>query len=372
MAFSINLNLGALNQSLFDAIGGAAAARSAWVAATARTAGPSGPKFSPDQARLDARARESIRQVEGFSKLKVRQDRAVKTLEKATERLNEMKTILLEARELIANAQQPGVTARAQGDLANSFDQKLGKFNLRAKGAGNFGVNLIGGSIWDIFGANNLEVQIRPGSLVTTTYQGKFLGSDYVITDGDGNKFLPNIFGSSVVQFPPSSPNETGLLLKNDDTVAFDHDTGALSVTRAGDGSPTLQGTLERKGIGVLHSYFYGNFEDATLRDKAMEEITAALSTMRVQISLFESKQTQAEVAVNFTKGQIAENRDVAAGIQADQEGAERRFILEEQKRQLLFLRALQSAISYNSSGLSILLQDAASFGFETQSTICD
>lgn len=366
MAFSLDLNLGALNRSLFDAVGGAAAARTARVAAIARNGGPSGPSFDANQGRLDARAREATRQVEGFSKLKVRQDRAVKTLEKATERLGEMKTILLEARELIANAQQPGVTAEAQRDLANSFDQKLGKLNLRAKGAGNFGVNLIGASIRDIFDANDLEVQIRPGSLVTTTYQGKFLGSDYVITDGSGDTFLPNIFGSSVVQFPSQTENDTGLLLQNDDTVVFDHDTGALSVTRAGDASPTLQGTVERKGLGVLHSYFYGNFQDATARDEAMEDITAALSTLRVQISLFESKQTRAEVAVEFTKGQIDENRDVAAGIQADKEGVERRFILEEQKRQLLFESALQSAISYNSNGIGVLLQDAVSFGFET------
>ncbi|NKB55718.1 MAG: hypothetical protein GKS00_05215 [Alphaproteobacteria bacterium] len=365
MDFFFNSTTLRLNQSLFNAVGSAAAARTARVAAIARNSGPSAPNFNADQSRLDARARESTRQVEGFSKLKVRQQRAVKTVEKATERLTEMKNILLEARELITNAQKTGVTAEAQRDLANSFDQKLGKLNLRAKGAGNFGVNLIGASIRDIFEANDLEVQIKPGSLVTTTYTGKFLGSDYVLTDGSGDTFLPNIFGSSLAQFPNADPNDSGVLLKDDDTVVFDHDTGALSITRAGDGSPTLTGTVERKGIGVLHSYFYGNFQDATLRDKALEEVDAALGTLRVQISLFESKRTRAEVAVNFSQGQIDENRDTAAGIQAQKEGAERRFVLEEQKRQFLFESALQTALSYNSQGLSVLLQDAASFGFE-------
>lgn len=355
-----------LNQSLFSAVGFASAARTARVAAIARSNGPSGPDFSPDQARLDSRAREATRQVEAYSKLKVRQNRAVKTLEKATERLTEMKNILLEARELIVNAQVAGKTSEELRDLANSFDQKLGKLNLKAKGAGNFGVNLIGASIRDIFEANDLEVQIRPGSLVTTKYFGKFLGSDYAITeDGTGTTFLPNLFGSSLVEFPTPDGEDVGTLLQNDDTVVIDYDTGAVSITRNGDGSPTLTGTLERKGIGVLHSYFYSDFQDATGRDKALEETDAALSTLRVQISLFESKLTRAEVSVDFSQKQIEENRDTAASIQAQKEGVERRFILEEQKRQLLFESALQSALSYNSQGLGVLLQEAAGFGLE-------
>ncbi len=365
MVLAINATFQELNRLLFFAIGDANAARTLQIAARARTSGPRGPELNANQSRLDAQARESIRQVNAFSKLKVKQDRAVKTLEKAVERLTEMKNILVEARELIVNAQQSGVTAEAQRDLANSFDQKLGKLNLRAKGAGNFGVNLIGASIRDIFDANDLEVQIRPGTLVTTTYTGKFLGSDYFVTDGSSNTFLPNIFGSTLIQFPNSDSNDTGVLLRNDDTVVFDHDTGALSITRSGGGAPILSGTLERKGIGVLHSYFYGNFQDAALRDTALEETDKGLATLRVQISLFESKLTRAEVAAGFSKQKIAENSASAAAVQAQKEGAEWRFLLEEQKRQFLFESALRSTLAYNSSGLSILLQDAMSFSFD-------
>lgn len=364
MVLALDSNILELNQSLMFAVGGASAARTLQVAAVARTSGPSGPDFAPDQARLDAQARQARRTVEGFSKLKIKQNRAVRTLEKAVERLTEMKNILLEARELIINAQDPGATAEAQRDLANSFDQKIGKLNLRAKGAGNFGVNLIGASIRDIFEANDLEVQLRPNSLVTTTYTGKFLGSDYVITDGSLNTFLPNLFGSSVVQFPSTDENDTGTLLQDDDTVSIDYDTGAVSITRNGDVTPTLSGTLERKGIGVLHSYFYGNFLTAAGRDQALQETEAGLSTLRVQISLFESKLTRAEVASDFSKQQITDNASVAASIESEKEANQQRFLLEEQKRQFLFENAIQNAISYNSSGLGLLLQDASSFGF--------
>jgi len=363
MDFFFNATPQQLNFSLFSALNGAAAARGVRAAAVARNGGPSAPKRNPEQARLDARARQAVRTVQGFTKLKVRQKRAVKTLQKANERLLEMKQILLQARELIVKAQDPSATVQNRQDLANQFDQFLGQYNLKAKSAGHFGVNLIGASIRDVFVANDVEVQIKPGSLATTTYKGEFLGSDYVITDASGNTFLPNLFGSSVVQFPNANPNDTGTLLKNDDTVVFDSATGAVSITRAGGTSPVLQGTLTRKGIGVLHSYFYGDFQDPASRNTALQEVTDALSKLRFNITLFESRQTRATSALDFTEGQIKENRDAATRIRAQKSSAEQRFILEEQKRQLLFERTLQQSLSYNNQGLPKLTQRAF-FGF--------
>ncbi len=254
MAFLFNLSPLQLNKSLFGALAGVASARTVAVAAAARNSGPRQAKIRADQARLEAQAREAERIIEGYSKLKVKQKRAVSTIEKATVRLDLMKALMLEARELIILAQAPGATTEGQRDLANLFDQLIGKYNLKARGAGFAGTNLIGGSIRDIFDANDLEVQSKPGSLVNTVYNGNFVGSDYSITDGSGNVFLPNIFSSSVVQFPNPDPTDSGVLLKNDDTVVFDRVTGAVSITRFGAGTPILEGTLERKGVGVLGS----------------------------------------------------------------------------------------------------------------------
>ena len=122
-----------LTQSLFSALGGVAAARSAQIAVAGRNSGPRSVEKNFNQARLERQARESERTLRGFSKLKIKQKRAVRILEKANERLGEMKKIVL--------AQAPGVTTEGQRDLANLFDQLLGKYNLRAKGAGFFGVN---------------------------------------------------------------------------------------------------------------------------------------------------------------------------------------------------------------------------------------
>jgi hypothetical protein len=364
MDFFFNFSVQQLNSSLFSAVGQASAARTVQVAAIGRNGGPAGPEQLSDQARLEARAREATRVLQGFTKLTVKQKRAVATLEKANERLGEMKALLLEARELIVKAQDAGATPEEQRDYANAFDQLIGQYNLKVKGAGHFGTNLLGSNIRDIFEANDLDVPRKPGSLANVTYQGNYLGTDYVLKDGSGNVYLPNLFGSSVVEFPPSNPDDTGFLLQNDDTVTYDSSTGAFSITRSGDASPSLSGTLERKGVGVLHSYFYGEFKDATLRDEALADVEAALGELRFNISVFEANQTRAEVALKFSQDQIETNKGVAASLEADKFAAERRFQLEEQKRQILFESALTNSLSYGTTGLSGMLQDAL-FNFE-------
>ena len=357
--FFFNKSIQQLNASLFSTVGQAAAARTVQVALVGRNAGPAGPEEVRDQARLEARAREATRVLQGFTKLTIKQKRAVKTLDKAVERLDEMKALLLEARELIVKSQSPDTTAETKREFANQFDQLVGQYNLKAKGAGHLGTNLIGSNIRDIFEANDLEVPLKPGSFSNVTYEGNFLGSDYVITDGSGDTFVPNIFGSSIIQFPNGDPDDTGILLKNDDVISFDDTTGAVSITRNGEGTPVFEGTLERKGVGVLHSYFYGNFQDETLRETALEDMTDALSSLRFNISMFESKLKRAEVSLEFSEGQIEENKNAAARVDAEKFAAERRFQLEEQKRQLIFEGALTSSLSYGSTGIAGLLQNA-------------
>lgn len=331
-------------------------------AAFARSASVKRAPRNPNQGKLDAQAREATRQVKAYSKLKTRQTTAAKTLEKATTKLGEMKALLLEARELLVRASESTVPAD-QRQFATRFDQLIGQINLKAKLAGRNNVNVIGGSARDVFEAQNLEVQTRPGSFATTTYQGKFLASDYTITSLSGDLFLPNLFGSSVVQFPQQDPDDIGVLLRKDDTVVYDDSTGAISLTRNGEGAAFLEGTLEKKGIGVLHSYFYGNFQDAGLRDTAMADVTKALQSLRTNISLFEAKQTRAEVALKFTIGAIEENRDVVGRIEGQKFAVEQRFILEQRKSELLFQKAFNLSAGGGDQNI-LLLQQGSIFDF--------
>ena len=70
-------------------------------------------------------------------------------------------------------------------------------------------------------------------------------------------------------------------------------------------------------------------------------------------------------MVLKFSDDKIAESKKVVARLAAAEFAAERLFTLEEQKRQLIFESALNTALAYNSQGLPSLLQ-ASLFGFDT------
>lgn len=354
-----------LGFALIGSLSSATQARSLRVAALASQQAPrESVTNASEQARLNAQAREAERTIKGLTRLKSRQKNALNTLTKAREGLEEMKGLLLEAREFLVKADNPETTTENKRIFADKFDQLIGKLNLVAKTSGRNNVNLIGGSARDVFEAQDLEVQVRPDSLVTKTYFGKYLGSDYAITDLSSNLFLPNLFGSAVVQFPPPDPDDVGTLLKDDDVVSYDSASGAVSITRNGDATPTIEGTLEKKGLGVLHSYFYGNFEDQTLRDVALQDVTDALQTLRFNISVFQSQETQAKVSFELSEKLIDEAASTVGRIEGQKFATEQRAALEEQKRQLLFQQAFQTSFSGAGQGV-LLLQQGSLFDFE-------
>lgn len=79
-------------------------------------------------------------------------------------------------------------------------------------------------------------------------------------------------------------------MVATDDTVVFDPDTGAITLTHYGEASPYLDGTLTRKGLGILFSFLYNNFEDDASLDRALEDVGAASATIRFNIGFLEGE----------------------------------------------------------------------------------
>ncbi|MCG8546744.1 MAG: hypothetical protein MJE12_21325, partial [Alphaproteobacteria bacterium] len=225
---------------------------------------------------LERAARLAKQEARNFGRLSAKLDRTVATVEKASEKLLELKEILADMRKQIVLAQSGTIDDTQRRVHADTFDQLLGKLNIKVRSAGGVAGNIIGSSIRDIFTPDTLTYQTRPDTAVNQTVTGVFSGSDYLIVeDGSGDTFFPDLFGSLVQRFP-FADGDSGEIIAADDTVVFDPDTGAISVTRSGEGSPFLTGTLERKGLGVLHSVLYGNFTDEALRDEALADLDAA------------------------------------------------------------------------------------------------
>ena len=64
------------------------------------------------------------------------------------------------------------------------------------RSSGGSGGNIIGSSIRDIFTPQPLVYKTKPDSPIDQTVSGIFSGSDYIITDGSGDKFYPGLFGA--------------------------------------------------------------------------------------------------------------------------------------------------------------------------------
>lgn len=162
--------------------------------------------------------------------------------------------------------------------------------------AGFIGTNLIGTSIRDDFDPDEITYQTKPDSPVRNTVSGIFSQSDFFITDGSGDDFYPDIYGSVLTKFP--NPNdESGEVVSTDDTVVFDPDTGAISLTHDGEGSPYLDGTLTRKGLGILFSFPYNNFEDDASLNQALGDVDAASATIRFNIGFLEGELAKVSAA---------------------------------------------------------------------------
>lgn len=365
-SFSARNSVGVLSTSpdgLFSALPSAAAARGLQVAARANGRADQDKQYQNQLNELELKARAARREANNLNRVTGRIDRAEKTIEKGIERLNEIKTIIADMRRQAVTAQDPSVDAEARRNFAERFDQFLGKLNLRVRTGGFIGVNLIGTSVRDDFEPDELTYQTKPDSPVRVNVNGIYSQSDFFITDAGGDNWYPDLYGSLVEKFP--NPDDTDAeVVKNTDTVVFDDSTGDLSLTRDGEASPYLEGTVTRKGLGILFSFLYNDFEDDASIDRAIEDVDAASSKIRFNIGFLEGELAKVRAAKTLVEGKIESRNEFAAGVEAEAFGLERRAQLEARREQILFNSTLQNTIGFNNQGGVLALSQPSLFSF--------
>ena len=348
--------------SLFSVLPDAAASRGLQSAARASAVAARNRPSDIETRQLQSKARTAKREAQDLSRITARLDRAVKTGEKAVERLGEIKTNISDMRRQVVTAKGDSVSISERRVFADRFDQFLGKLNLRVKTAGFIGTNIIGTSIRDDFEPDEITFQTSPGS-IKKTISGLFSQNDFFISDSNGDNFYPDIFGSILTKFP--NPNEeAGELVSTSDTVVFDESSGAVSITRAGAGTPFLDGTVTRKGLGVLHSFLYNNFEDDSSLDRALSDVDNASSKIRFNIGFLEGELAKVRAAQIFVEGQIKAKNKFAAGVEAQAFGDERRAVLEAERQDILFSAAFQGTLGFNREAGLLALTGPAIFNF--------
>ena len=313
---------------------------------------------------LEGEARLAGQRATAYGRLGSKLTRTVKAVEKAHGKLLEIKEILSDMRKQITLAQSGTIDDTQRRLHANEFDRLLGTLNIKARNGGSVGSNLIGNRIRDVFTPDTLTYKTKPNSPVSQTVKGIYSGSDYQVIDGGGGVFLPDLYGSILKAFPETE-GDSGELVSDDDTVDFDADTGAISITRNGESTPFLTGTLERKGLAVLHSFLYGNFTDAAKRDEALSDLDAASSKLRFNIAVLEGELAKVSAHRDFNKKLVADHSTLAGRVEQQALSADSRQGLVAQRQQLLFASAFRSTLSFDRTGGVLAFGTASLFDFK-------
>lgn len=355
---------GPLSIQLFSLLPSASAASGLKAAAAASKSAQRVKPNSVDTSGLEVQGRLAAQRADNYQRLSSKLNRVVDDVTEARDTLVELKTFLSDLRNLVVLSQGSTIDDAERRQHADTFNQILGKLNLKVQASGSVESNLIGSSIRDIFEPGEIVYKTKPDSPVSQTISGIYSGSDYTITDGDGNVFFADLFGSVLQQFP-FDDSVDGETISDSDTISYDADTGAISITHDGEADPFITGTLERKGLGVLHSYLYGNFTDPDLLDEALADIDAASAKLRFNIAVIEGQLTKATAHRDFNENLIDEHRSLSIKIETEKSAEEQKVALEAQRQQLLFSLAFQSATTFDGSGSLLSLSIDSLFDFK-------
>jgi hypothetical protein len=358
IGFSGGFSLSAFNRrttelgiGVFGVLPNAAAAKGLSAAAKAATAAQRSRQAKPvDLNNMEGKARAARQRADNFDRLQPKLDDVTRRVEKARDKLVDLKETLTAMRKQIVLAQDTTIDDTQRRLHANEFDRLLGNLNIKVRVAGSVGMNLIGSKIRDIFNPDTLTYKTRPDSPVSQTVTGVYSGSEYFITDGNGDTFYADIYGSILTKFPAVEGDE-GELVSVDDSIVYDPDTGAISLTRNGEGTPYLSGTLTRKGLGVLHSAFYENFTDPARLDDALADLDAASSTLRFNISKIEATLGKVSAQRDFNERLVEEHRSLANKIDTTATLDSTQAILASQREQLLFAATFETTLTFNGGG---------------------
>lgn len=351
--------LNALSLNLFSALPSASTANGLLAAARASSSAARNRSTERlDFTNIEGKARLAEQRAKNFSRLSSKLERTTAAVTDARDTLVDIKKLLSDMRKQIVLAQSTTIDDSQRAIHADTFDQLLGQLNIKVRNSGGIEGNIIGSSIRDVFTPSTLTYKTKPDSPIDQTVTGVFSGSDYFITDGNGDNHYPGIFGAVLTKFPTEFGDE-GQIVSDTDTVVYDSDTGSISLTRDGEASPYLSGTLERKGLGVVNSFLYGNFTDPDKLDEALADLDAASSKLRFDITIVETQLTKVTTHRDFNTKLIEEHNALATNVQQQALLEQTQKALEEQKQTLLFNDLLQSALSFDGGGnlLSLSIQ---------------
>jgi hypothetical protein len=292
------------------------------------------------KGQMEARAQVELRRqaADHAVELNIQQDRVDRQLRVRDEvdaallRIRQAQKPLIDIRFWLAEAK----AAAQNGDPA-TFDSALLQLNSFVSSANLDPSNLIGRRQLDSVAARTTVFTLGSGEVSLETQS---LGATYTLEiNGQAVEVDPSD-ESAVIDGVKYAVREFRYDSAVDDTVTFTTQSGA---------GPSFTATVRRGGLGIANSFFYGNLpsdgsaESVAFRQKAMDDISNALSTLnRIETNL--------GVAEAIAMGALG-----GASTLLDQENKVMQELVERQLTEQGALEAsLQAKIDLASAGIAL------------------
>jgi hypothetical protein len=173
-----------------------------------------------------------------------------------------------------------GADAATRAAAVESFNDHLAFINSKVDGAnqkvGYQTINLIGNATAPDFSVDDLYVRTSESG-GSALMDGVYMGSRFNVEDAEGDLWrLDENTGLYTEYSSDGTGTPTGNTISADGLTvdSYDSDTGAVVF----GGSGSLSGTVVKGGLGVLGSEFYDDFVDDAAVDRAIADVSAAIT----------------------------------------------------------------------------------------------
>ena len=250
-------------------------------------------------ARIDSTFERKASSIEFESdrlvNVKAQMNNVKQAVDNAEEQLDEIRTALqamLSPLQNIENGEDIDVNIEAFDSFVMSINTTADRYSEQ--------FNLVGNSVAPDWEGNTLDYSFNLTN-GQASVQGVFAGVDFYLEDENAGTVWRFDRGADTLEERTEFyGDETGQLLSTRTGItsvdSYDAETGAISmtVTKDGETTETMSGTLKRGGLSVMQSWFYNGFKDAdgNVDTAKLTEARDAINKAFEELDLYQGKIT--------------------------------------------------------------------------------
>ncbi len=142
----------------------------------------------------------------------------------------------------------------------------------------------------------------------TGSVQGAFIGNDYYITDSAGKRWVPNRAAKNLKRYDNYPNGATSKVGAFDGGLRLDSISGdAITFTIAPNTATpeTFSGTLSRKGLRIMDSWYYNGLATDADRQKAITDLKSARAAVSLEVQRYQLGASTATFYENRVNAEI-------------------------------------------------------------------